>query len=122
MKFAIIALSLAFATSAMADGKLLCKTAPEQYGGGTSILVTQTDFYDAVIQGSQNGGMAHYIRLITPVNVKVEHEGDLTVFSNSEEGTQLAVVATYVEGRFYASAHYKEGTQFPFVAMTCQPQ
>jgi len=118
----VFALAIVSASSAFADGTLTCKTAPAAYGGGTTITVSETDSGNAVIQGWINGGIAQYVREITPVNVTIEHEADATIYSNSDTGLELEVVATVIDGRVVTSASFREGTEFPSVPMTCHAQ
>jgi hypothetical protein len=119
---AVVVLTIVSATSAMADGQMLCKTAPNKFNGFTSITVTETDAYDATLKGVVSGGIAKFIREIPSVNVKVEHEADMTIYTNSEEGVKLTVVTTPMGGRLVSSASFQEGKEFPAVQVTCQLQ
>jgi hypothetical protein len=115
----VLALAIVSATSAFA-GEFQCKTPTNKFGGGTTIVINQVDAYDAVITGSQNGGEAQFIRNISPVNVKVEHDVDLTTYTNSSEGLLLTVVTTSIGGRLLSSASFREGTEWPTLEMTCE--
>lgn len=117
---ALIALTIVSSTSAMAESKLTCQTEPNKFHGGTSITVTEVDAYDAVIEGSQSGGIAKFIRGIGPVNVKIQHEPDMTIYSNSETGTEFTIGATNVGGRLVQFANFKETSNFPSIPMTCK--
>jgi hypothetical protein len=118
MKFQMIALfALALSASAMAsDESLNCATTPDQFGGGTSIHVSQTDPYDAVI--SVRGGMAHFIEIINPIDVKVEHEADATFYENKEQNVRLSVVTTAIGGTLHTTATFKNGAGRA-LEMTC---
>ncbi len=94
---------------------LVCKSEPTKLGAETSLTITNDDEYNAAVSGSQSGGMAHYIRKIGPMNVKIDHEADLTRYTNSEEKFELSVVYTVIGGVGHTTA-----TLSPGLAMTCE--
>jgi hypothetical protein len=117
--------SIISASSALAGGigpakaqQLVCSSTPTQFGAVLSIVVPAHDDYTAVIKGSQSGGIAHYIRLIGPYNVKISYEADGVLFSNSEEGIELDVVTTTIGGHLITTASFTEGNT-PAVSLNC---
>jgi hypothetical protein len=114
--FALLAVS---ASSALADGQLLCKSAPNRFGGFTAITLVNVDAYDATLEGTVSGGMAQFIRRIPATNLKVQHEVDATIYSNTEEGMVLTVVTSPIDGILVTSASFQEGAQTPAVSMSC---
>jgi hypothetical protein len=101
-----------------AESSFTCKTAPNQYGGLTTITVTLSDAYDAEITGTQSGGIAQFIREVGPYNVKISHEADSTIYTNND-GVELFLTTGPINGKLVTSASFKEGSEFPTVSMTC---
>jgi hypothetical protein len=122
MMMTVLALTIVSVSSAFADSTLVCKTTPNSRESFTSVTITETDSNNAVLQGYVSGGIAQFVRLISPVNVTVEHEADATIYTNSDEGLELAIVATNIDGRIVTSATFQEGTEFPAISMTCHAQ
>ena len=96
--------------AATAQQELVCKSAPSQYGGIVSITIPSHDEYTATLRGFVTGGMAHFIRLIGPMNVKISHEADSVLYANDEEGVELFVTTTAFGGELHTVATLKEGS------------
>lgn len=119
LSIASIASSMAFESPAIVP-QFDCTTGLDKFHGGISIVISDLTEYTATLSGSQSGGIAHYIRQIGPVNVKVTHEPDMTSYENSEEGILLTIVTTNIEGELKTTASFKDGKNVPAVSMTCQ--
>jgi hypothetical protein len=115
--FSVLSISQALAS----DSQLVCSTALNQSGGSLSIVIPPFTGNTAVLKGTENGGMAHFIALIGPYTVDVRYEADMVIFSNEQDGVDFRVVTSPMGGKLVTTATYKQGI-IPAETLTCNEE
>lgn len=76
--------------------------------------------YDDVLSGTISGGMAQFVQEISPIDLKVFYEADMTILENTAEGVSLSIVTSPIGSRLVTTAVFKQGSEYPAVSMSCR--